>query len=314
MNLSHAYGEPTERGQGLALLRRALDLGVTHFDTAVLYGSGDNEELVGSALASERDRIYLASKCGISLIDGRRIPDSRPATLLQTCLESLARLKTGVIDLYYLHRWDQQVPIEDCVGALAQMITRGYIRGIGLSEVSAPTLRRAHAVHPITAVQSEYSVWTRNPEIAVLEECRRLGVAFVAFSPLARGMFAGGVRAPPGVTPRFTPQDIRRDMPRFQEPHFAANARLYAAFSQLATAAGCTPAQLCLAWLLDRGPDVLPIPGTTWIAHLEENVAAATLRLDAGLLRQVDALMQPQAVSGARYGAAQRRLAGTEEF
>jgi aryl-alcohol dehydrogenase-like predicted oxidoreductase len=310
MNLSHAYGTPPDREHGLALLRRALDLGITHFDTAVLYGAGHNEELVGAALAADRQRIYLASKCGISLIDGRRIPDSRPETLQQTCLESLARLKTEVIDLYYLHRWDQQVPIEECVGGLAQLVTRGHIRGIGLSEVSAPTLRRAHAVHPITAVQSEYSVWTRNPEIAVLEECRRLGIAFVAFSPLARGMFAGATNDPAA----FTPNDIRRDMPRFQVPHFAVNARLYAAFRRLATAAGCTPAQLCLAWLLQRGPHVIPIPGTSSLAHLEENVAAAGLRIDAALLRQIDALMQPGKVSGARYSPAQQSLAATEEF
>jgi aryl-alcohol dehydrogenase-like predicted oxidoreductase len=310
MNLSHAYGTPPDRDYALSLLRRALDLGVTHFDTAVLYGSGHNEELVGAALAADRRRIYLASKCGISLIDGRRIPDSRPATLQQTCLESLARLKTDVIDLYYLHRWDRKLPIEDSVGGLAQLITRGHIRGIGLSEVSADTIRRAHAVHPITAVQSEYSVWTRNPEIAVLEECRRLGIAFVAFSPLTRGFFAGSASDPAG----FTPTDIRRDMPRFHEPHYAVNARLYGAFRELAAAAGCTPAQLCLAWLLQRGPDILPIPGTTSIAHLEENMAAAALRIDPALLRQVDTLMQPRNVSGARYNPAQQSLAATEEF
>jgi aryl-alcohol dehydrogenase-like predicted oxidoreductase len=310
MNLSHAYGTPPDRDAALALLRRALDLGVTHFDTAVIYGSGHNEELVGAALAADRRRVTLASKCGISLIDGRRVPDSRPSTLQQTCLASLARLKTDVIDLYYLHRWDRKVPIEESVGGLAQLVTRGHIRGIGLSEVSADTLRRAHAVHPITALQSEYSVWTRNPEIAVLEECRRLGIAFVAFSPLTRGFFAGSADDPAA----FTPTDFRRDMPRFQPPHFAVNARLYAAFRQLAGTARCTPAQLCLAWLLQRGPHVIPIPGTTSIEHLEHNVAAAALRIDPAVLHQIDALLPPGSVSGARYHPAQQSLAETEEF
>jgi aryl-alcohol dehydrogenase-like predicted oxidoreductase len=310
MNLHHAYGAPPSREAAVTLLRRALDIGVTHFDTAALYGFGRNEELIGSVLAADRKHIYLASKCGMTVIDGARVLDGRPGALKKTCLESLARLKTDVIDLYYLHRLDKRVPIEESVGGLKDLLSAGHIRGIGLSEVSADTLRRAHAVHAITAVQSEYSIWTRNPENAVLDQCRRLGVAFVAFSPVARGFFAGNPVAPPMLSVR----DIRRDMPRFQEPHFSANLRLLQTFKQLAQQSGCTPAQLCLAWLLQRGPHVIPIPGTTSIAHLEENLAAATLRLDDAVFARVDALVNPSAVSGARYGEAAQADIDTEEM
>jgi aryl-alcohol dehydrogenase-like predicted oxidoreductase len=310
MNLSHAYGIPPAREAALAVLRRALELGVTHFDTAALYGFGQNESLVGPALAAERGRIFLASKCGATGVDGRRVIDGRPETLRRTCLEALSRLQTGVIDLYYLHRWDRQVPIEDSVGALAELVRAGHIRAIGLSEVSAATLRRAHAVHPISAVQSEYSIWTRNPEVAVLAECRRLGVAFVAFSPLGRGFFGGSVFDPLALPPR----DIRRDMPRFQPPHLARNAQLAAGIGELARAAGCTSAQLCLAWLLQRGPDILPIPGTTSLAHLEQNVAAAALGLEPELMQRIDALVNPSTVSGGRYNASTQREIDTEEI
>jgi aryl-alcohol dehydrogenase-like predicted oxidoreductase len=310
MNLSHAYGAPPGREAALALVRRALDLGITHFDTAALYGFGSNEELLGSALGADRERIFLASKCGATGVAGRRVIDGRPETLRHTCLESLARLRTAVIDLYYLHRWDKQVPIEDSVGALADLVRAGHIRAIGLSEVSAATLRRAHAVHPIAALQSEYSVWTRNPDVAVLAECRRLGVAFVAFSPLGRGFF-GGSAFDPGTLP---PRDIRLAMPRFQPPHLALNAALASAFGQLACEAGCSPSQLCLAWLLQRGVDVLPIPGTSSIAHLEQNVGAADLRLDPVLLARIESLLNPDTVSGARYSAENQREVDTEEM
>src|ERR1700686_3822354 len=228
MNLSHAYGVPPSPDAAAAVLLRALDLGVTHFDTAALYGFGANEELMGRTLAPLRSRFTLASKCGVQGVTSesgvRRVIDGRPATLKQTCEDSLRRLNTDVIDLYYLHRWDKHVPIEDSVGALGELVREGKIRAIGLSEVSAATLRRAHAVHPIAAVQSEYSLWTRNPEVGVLGECRRLGVALVAFSPLGRGFLAGGVTDPATLLAK----DLRRDMPRFAEPHFAANAQLLA--------------------------------------------------------------------------------------
>lgn len=310
MNLSHAYGTPPPEAQASALLRRAVELGVTHFDTAALYGFGANESLLGAVLAPYRQHIHLASKCGMTGVDGRRVMDGRPDTLRRTCLESLARLRCEVIDLYYLHRWDRRVPIEDSVGALADLVAAGHVRAIGLSEVSAATLRRAHAVHPIAAVQSEYSLWTRNPEVAVLEECRRLGAALVAFSPLTRGFLTGGVTDPAALASR----DLRRDMPRFAEPHFLANTRLLAPYRRLAQQAGCSPAQLALAWLLHRAPHVIPIPGTTSTEHLEDNLGAAFVRLEAGLLQRLDALINPATVSGARYSAATQSEIDTEEL
>jgi aryl-alcohol dehydrogenase-like predicted oxidoreductase len=310
MNLSHAYGTPPPADAARELLIRAVELGVEHFDTAALYGFGLNETLVGSALAPYRGRIHLASKCGATGVEGRRVIDGRPETLKRTCLESLARLGTDVIDLYYLHRWDKRVPIEESVGALADLVAAGHIRAIGLSEVSAPTLRRAHAVHPIAAIQSEYSIWTRNPEIAVREECRRLGAALVAFSPLTRGFLPGGITSLEALTPN----DIRRGMPRFTEPHFTANLRLLAPYRALALEAGCTPAQLALAWLLHTAPHVIPIPGTTSIAHLEENARAASVRLTADVIKRLEALITPDSVSGARYSAAVQADSDAEEW
>jgi aryl-alcohol dehydrogenase-like predicted oxidoreductase len=309
MNLSHAYGTPPPQIQAAALLRRAIELGVTHFDTAALYGFGSNEALLGEVLVPYRRDIFLASKCGITGIEGRRIMDGRPETLRRTCMESLARLRTERIDLYYLHRWDRRVPIEDSVGALAELVVAGHIGAIGLSEVSAATLRRAHAVHPIVAVQSEYSLWTRNPELGVLDQCRRLGIALVAFSPLGRGFFAGGVTDAATLLPK----DLRRDMPRFGEPHFAANLPLLTPYRALAREAGCTSAQLALAWLLHKAPHVIPIPGTTSIGHLEQNLGAPQVALDADLIARLEALINPSTVSGARYNAAAQRDIDTEE-
>ena len=310
MNLSHAYAAPPPEAEAVSLLRRALELGVTHFDTAALYGFGANETLLGATLAAHRPRLFLASKCGLTGVDGRRVIDGRPETIKRTCLESLARLRTDVIDLYYLHRWDKSVPIEDSVGAMAELVTAGRIRAVGLSEVSAATLRRAHAVHPVAAVQSEYSLWTRNPEIALLAECRRLGVALVAFSPLGRGFLAGSAReaAALGV------KDIRREMPRFQSEAFVSNSRLLPPLRALAHETGCTPAQLALAWLLHKDPHVIPIPGTTSTAHLEENLGAAAIRLDSALIGQLEALVNHATVSGSRYNAATQAEIDTEEF
>lgn len=313
MNLSHAYGVPPAPEQAEALLRRALDLGVTHFDTAALYGFGANETLLGRVLAPYRSRFTLASKCGMTGVDGKRVIDGRPQTLKRTCEEALQRLRTEVIDLYYLHRWDKSVPIEDSVGALAGLVGEGKIRAIGLSEVSAATLRRAHAVHPVAAVQTEYSLWTRNAEIAVLEACRALGVAFVAFSPVARGFLAGALTTPAQVA-AFDAKDIRRAMPRFQGAAFAANLRLLEGYFALAREAGCTPAQLALAWLLHQGEHILPIPGTTRPDHLEENLQAGEIRLDGDLVVRLDALINRHTVSGARYAAATQAEIDTEEF
>ncbi|HSG66047.1 MAG TPA: aldo/keto reductase, partial [Gammaproteobacteria bacterium] len=246
MNLSHAYGVPPPRERAIEVLHRAVELGVTHFDTATLYGFGRNEALVGPALKPFRERIVLTSKCGISGVDGKRVIDGRPETLRRALEESLRRLETDFIDLYYLHRWDKKVPIEDSIGEMARMVERGSVGAIGLSEVSVATLEKAHAVHPIAAVQSEYSLWTRNPELGMLDACARIGAAFVAFSPLGRG-FLTDVDVEPEA---FVEKDVRRAMPRFQPPHFAANARQLAEFRETAIEAGCTPAQLALAWLL----------------------------------------------------------------
>ena len=260
MNLSHAYGAPVSREQGERVLLAALDAGVTFFDTAALYGFGANETLVGEVMKSHRNKFILASKCGMQGVDKGdgtkvRVIDGRPATIRQTCEDALRRLQTDVIDLYYLHRWDKQVPIEDSVGALSDLVRQGKIQTIGLSEVSAATLRKAHAVHPIAAVQTEYSLWTRNPEIAVLQACRELGVAFVAFSPVARGFLCG---APLDIA-GFDAKDIRRSMPRFAPDHYAANLKLLPAYNALAQEAGCSPSQLALAWLLHQGDDILSL-------------------------------------------------------
>lgn len=313
MNLSHAYGVPPSPEVGEAVLLRALELGVTHFDTAALYGFGANETLVGRVLGKHRSRYTLASKCGMTGVDGKRVIDGRPATIKRTCEESLQRLQTDVIDLYYLHRWDKAVPIEDSMGAMADLVREGKIRSIGLSEVSADTLRRAHAVHPVAALQTEYSLWTRNPEIAVLDACRELGVSFVAFSPVARGFLAGALTDPAQVA-AFEAKDIRRAMPRFQSAHFAANLRLLDGYLGLAREAGCTPAQLALAWLLAKGTDILPIPGTTSLAHLEENLKAADIVLAPDLVARLEALINARTVSGPRYPAATQVEIDTEEF
>jgi aryl-alcohol dehydrogenase-like predicted oxidoreductase len=310
MNLSHAYGVPPSPDDAASLLLRALELGVTHFDTAGLYGFGANEALVGRVLAPHRHRFTLASKCGMTGVDGQRVIDGRPKTLKATCEAALKRLRTDVIDLYYLHRWDQSVPIEDSVGALGELVEAGKIRAVGLSEVSAATLRRAHAVFPITALQTEYSLWTRNPEIAVLDTCRELGTAFVAFSPVARGFLPGTLRD----VSAFDAKDIRRAMPRFAPANYAENLRLLDGVAEVAREAGCTLAQLSLAWLLHRGEHILPIPGTTSVAHLEENLAATRVTLTPAQLQRLDTLVHHDTVRGARYNAATQTEIDTEEF
>ncbi len=314
MNLSHAYADPPPPETAARFLLHALDLGVTHFDTATLYGFGANEELVGRVLSPHRSSFTLASKCGIHgvPVDGqiKRVIDGRPATLRKSCEHSLARLRTDVIDLYYLHRWDKTVPIEDSVGALADLVAAGKIRAIGLSEVSAGTLRRAAAVHPITAVQSEYSLCTRNPEIAVLDACRDVGATLVAFSPLGRGFLAGALRDLAGLGPK----DIRRTMPRFDAANHARNLAVLDAYQRLVGEAGCTPAQLALAWLLHRGPHVTAIPGTTSAAHLEEDLGALSVSPAPALLAKLDALFAPKALAGNRYNASSQSEVDTEIF
>ena len=310
MNLSHAYGTPPTPEAAEALLLHALDQGVSHFDTAALYGFGANEELIGRVLAPYRSRFFLASKCGMTGVNGKRVIDGRPETLKRTCEAALGRLRTDVIDLYYLHRLDKQVPIEESVGALAELVAEGKIQGIGLSEVSAETLSRAHAVHPITALQTEYSLWTRNAEIAVLDTCRELGIAFVAFSPLGRGFLTGAMR---GVS-QLESKDIRRQMPRFETDNFARNLHLLDGLEAIARQLGGSPAQLVLAWLLTRGEKILPIPGTTSISHLDENLKATSLSLDDLLMAELDQLINQQTVVGARYNPITQSEIDTEEF
>jgi aryl-alcohol dehydrogenase-like predicted oxidoreductase len=310
MSLSHAYGTPPPPDEGAVVLRKALDLGITHFDTAALYGFGANETLIGQTLKERRREIVLASKGGMFRNEqGQRSIDGRPEVIRQNCDESLERLQTDVIDLYYLHRWDKRIPIEESVGALAGLVTAGKVRTIGLSEVSAGTIRKAHAVHPITAVQSEYSLWTRNPEVAVLDTCRELGITLVAFSPLGRGFLTGRLRD----TAVLPAKDIRHNMPRFQSEHFPRNLALLDGLGALAREQGCTMGQLALAWALAQSDRIVPIPGTTRLDHLEENVGATEIRLDAATIDRLNALINPRTVSGARYNDATQKEIDTEE-
>jgi aryl-alcohol dehydrogenase-like predicted oxidoreductase len=315
MNLSHAYGAPTSPEQAERVLLGALDAGVTLFDTAALYGFGANEALVGRLMKAHRQRFILASKCGMQGVDrgdGKlvRVIDGRPATLRKTCEDSLRRLQTDVIDLYYLHRWDKTVPIEDSVGALSDLVQRGHIRSIGLSEVSAATLRKAHAVHPIAALQTEYSLWTRNPEIAVLKACEDLGVTFVAFSPVGRGFLCGDLIDPNALDA----QDIRRTMPRFDPENYAVNLKLLPAFQKIAQEVGATPSQLALAWLLNKSKTLIPIPGTTSLSHLAEDLEAADLALSPQVMATLEALINQNTVSGSRYNDQANSEVDTEVF
>ena len=313
MNLSHAYGQPPTAERSRELLAQALDQGCTLFDTAALYGFGANESLVGPVLKPHRHHLTLCSKGGMAgepFPEGmKRVIDGRPETLRRHCEASLRRLGTEVIDLYYLHRWDRRVPIEESVGAMSRLVEEGKVRALGLSEVSAATLRRAHAVHPIAALQSEYSLWTRNPEIAVLDTCRELGVAFVAFSPVARG-FLGTLEDVSGLAA----QDIRRSMPRFAPEAYAANRALLAPVQALARALGCSVAQLGLAWLLHRGPHIVPIPGTTDPQHLADNLAADRIALSPEQMHLLADALAPQRLQGSRYNAATQTEIDTEEF
>ena len=314
MNLDHGYAPPVSEPQGERVLLEALDAGYTLMDTATLYGAGQNEARVGRVLQAHRNQMVLSSKCGLEIlpVEGKpvRVIDGRPATLMRQCEDSLRRLKADAIDLYYLHRWDRQVPIEDSVGAMSRMVEKGHVRCLGLSEVSAATLRRAHAVHPIAALQSEYSLWTRNPEIAVLDACQELDVALVAFSPVARGFLCG----PELDVAALDAKDMRRSMPRFGGEHALHNRALLPQYRQLAQQAGCTPAQLALAWLLQQRPCIIPIPGTQSLNHMLENAAADAVVLGADVLAALDALVNQGTVSGERYDAQGTLDTDTERF
>lgn len=312
MNFSHGYGPPVPDAEALRALDAAFEMGYRHFDTATLYGATANERLVGKALSAKRGEILLASKCGMAFDPelGRKVIDGRPETLRHQCEESLARLQTDHLDLYYLHRWDRTVPIEESVGALARLVAEGKIGAIGLSEVSAETLRRARAEHPIAAVQTEYSLWTRNPEIAVIEACREAGTAFVAFSPLGRGFLAGAILAD---TP-LAEGDIRRGLPRFSAENLPRNLQQLAAIQAVADELEVSTGQLALAWLRAKGDDILPIPGTRSVAHMRENLAAAELCLAPATVARLDAVLTPDQVAGERYGEALQAEVDTELF
>lgn len=310
MNLSHAYGHPPPAEDGARLLNQALDLGYTMLDTAALYGFGANETLIGNAIGHRRDEFVLASKCALHGIDGKRELTNDPVKLRRSCEDSLRRLQTDVIDLFYLHRYDKVTPLEDSIGLLADLVEEGKVREIGLSEVSAATLEKAHAVHPIAAVQTEYSLWTREPEIAVLDACRDIGAAFVSFSPLARGFLTGALRDLDSLVEK----DFRRGMPRFFPENFASNLRLLDEFGELARRQNCTMGQLALAWLLHVDDNIVPIPGTTSPAHLEENLAAMDVALDDDVAAEAGRIINRYTVTGDRYVEATQAEIDTEQF
>ncbi len=302
MGMSEFYGAGDE-SESIATIHRALELGVTFLDTADMYGPHTNERLVGRAIAGRRDEVVLATKFGIvrdASDPAKRSMDGSPEYARRSCEGSLQRLGVDVIDLYYLHRFDPATPIEETVGAMAELLREGKIRAIGLSEVSAATLRRAHAVHPISAVQSEYSLWTRDPEDEVLDVCRELGIGFVPYSPLGRGFLTGQIKSPDDLAA----DDFRRHSPRFQGENFKRNLDLVATVQRLAHARGCTPSQLALAWLLAQRDDIVPIPGTKRVRYLEENVGAVNVRLSEADLGELDAAFPRDAAAGPRYAAA----------
>ncbi len=314
MSLSHAYGVPPSPEHAERLLLRALELGVTMFDTAALYGFGTNESLLGKVLKPHRSRFTLATKGGMAGVpteDGvKRVIDGRPDAIRRNCEDSLKRLRTDRIDLYYLHRWDKNVPIEDSVGAMADLVSAGKVGALGLSEVSAATLRAAHAVHPIAAVQSEYSLWSRNVEIGVLQACRDIGASLVAFSPTGRGYLTGKLRDVSALNTK----DLRRAMPRFQDENYVANLKLLPEFEALAASAGCTMAQLALAWLLAQGEHVIALPGTTSLAHLEENIGADAVKLSTETVEAAGAIFQRGKITGARYNDDTQAEIDTEQY
>ena len=311
MNLSHAYGVKPREEDAIRLLNEALDSGYDHLDTAALYGFGHNETLLGKAVMHRRKEFFLASKCGMFRDEnGQRSINGRPEVIRRTCDEALRRLKTEVIDLYYLHRWDKTIPIEESVGAMGDLVAEGKVRFLGLSEVSANTLKKAHREHCITAVQTEYSLWSRNAEIAVLKACEELGISFVAFSPLARGFLSGELTD----LSRLPENDIRLKMPRFSSEYYAKNLALLTPLKTLAKERDITPAQLALAWVLHRAPGIIAIPGTTNLRHLRDNFASQQIKLTEDVIQQLDDAINEKTVHGPRYGKATLAEIDTEEF
>lgn len=310
MNLHHGYGPPLDEVQAAALLHEALDLGCNFLDTATIYGFGRNETLIGKALKERQGEFLQASKCVLLFDDEKRIIDARPGSIKAACEASLKRLQRETIDLYYMHRPDPNVPIEDSIGAMADLVAEGKIRMVGLSEMGAGLLRRAHAVHPVAAMQSEYSLLTRNPEIAVLDACRQLGVTFVPFSPVGRGYLADNPPAPKD----YHASDMRRIFPRWTEPFWSENLALLKQAQAMAGDMGVTTSQLAIAWTLAKDPGCVPIPGTTRSRHLKENHAAAQITLTGVEVACLDAVFEPQAVKGPRYSPAAQASVDTEQY
>lgn len=299
MGMSEFYG-PADEGEAVATIRRGLELGVVFLDTADMYGPFTNERLVGRAIAKRRDEVVLATKFGNERqADGTRLGvNGRPEYVRRACDASLGRLGVDVIDLYYQHRVDPLTPVEETWGAMGELVSAGKVRYLGISEAAPDTIRRAHAVHPITAVQTEYSLWTRDPEDnGVLATVRELGIGFVAYSPLGRGFLSGRIR----TLDDLAPDDFRRHNPRFQGKNFTKNLELVDRVHAIANAKGVNPAQLALAWVLQRGDDIVPIPGTTSLAHLEENVTATRVELDVEDLAALDAAAPAGVTAGDRY-------------
>ncbi|QLF69120.1 aldo/keto reductase [Peteryoungia desertarenae] len=312
MGMSHAYGTNIEETAAQALFDRAVELGISFFDTAEVYGPFTNEILVGKGLRKHRDKVVIATKFGFTIGDDAKAArpsgvDSRPEHVRAVAEASLKRLGVDAIDLFYQHRVDPDVPIEETVGAMADLVKEGKVKALGLSEASAATLRRAHAVHPISAIQSEYSLWTRDPETnGVLDICRELGIGFVPFSPLGRGMLTGALKD----LSKLADNDFRRGIPRFNQENFDANLALVEALEAMAREKGVTAGQLALAWVLAQGDFIVPIPGTTKIANLESNVAATEIQLSTDDLATLATVVSPDKVAGARYNEAMAKMAG----
>ncbi|HZH64400.1 MAG TPA: aldo/keto reductase [Flavisolibacter sp.] len=309
MSMSHAYGVPDDE-ESIATLHYALDLGINFWDTADVYGSGINESLIAKVLAPNRDKIFIATKFGFTQnADGKGMSFNGSQAYMKTAVEaSLRRLNVETIDLYYAHRIDPNVPVEEMVGAMAALVKEGKVRYLGLSEASASSIRKAHAVHPIGAVQSEYSVLTRDVESAVLPTCKELGITFVPFSPLARGLMTNTVN-----TKDLGENDFRKNLPRYQGEHAANNQQLAQGFAELASQTGCTPAQLALAWILAQGENIIPIPGTKKRKNLADNSGSVDVNLSPQTLEDIEALIKKYPNVGDRYNEAMYRMVDREE-